>query len=232
MVRQTDRNFRWRIALDRRVPRRYAGQILHAAHGLPEIAWVDPDAENSDYQSLMLPEEGLVISCSIDSDDAIHPSFVEVLRAYSKPGLFLNFFYGARVDVRNARFAPTWDASGPFVSYFSEGGKSVTAFGAHATVGKHSDVTNVFTPEPMWIQTVSGANLRNRVKWFYPRASAPDWALFLPGNRPPCQENSLGRMIRDILLVRLVGPALRFRQILKARRGGRVVSSSARSRVS
>jgi len=220
---QSDSDFEWKIAIDTRVDKSFTARSKKLLPGQAELRfWNRAEREGSLFGQL--PQGGgLAITCRLDSDDAIHKNFVRTVRSLARDGYVVNFLRGARINLETPRAVPIWDASGPFISFVSSRGQAVNSLGRHAQVGRSAPVINLETVDPMWLQTVSGTNILNSVKWFYPqeKRSRLTGNFSLPAtaihqiSRATSRSNAV--MTFFTLIPRL---ALRTRQVMRAKRIG------------
>lgn len=220
---QSDTDFNWVIAIDARVNGSFCKKLEKVLPEQAELRFWNSEVRKSWCRP---PSEGSrpIATCRLDSDDAIHKHFVRAVRSFGEDGYVLNFMRGVRIDLIKLRVAPIWDASGPFVSFVSSQGQAVSVLGRHADVSRHVPVINLETASPMWLQTVSGTNILNSVKWFYPPAQtariAEDFSLPAKAmTRVLDATPDKSAVYKFFALVpRLV---LRLRQVTRARKIGR-----------
>lgn len=220
---QSDSDFEWKIAIDARVDKSFIATLSELLPEQVELRFWDRGGGEGGLFG-QLPEGGsLNVTCRLDSDDAIHKDFVRTVRSLARDGYVVNLLRGARIDLGKSRAVPIWDASGPFISFVSSRGQAVNSLGRHAQVSRSAPVINLETANPMWLQTVSGTNILNSVKWFYPpekrsrlteNFSLPETAIKQISRATSA---STGVMTFLTLIPRLV---LRTRQVMRAKKIG------------
>lgn len=207
---QTDRNFKWIIAIDRRVPSWLHGELGRLDDEFSEILYAEPhELFSQAFLKLELPENNL-LSARVDSDDALHPQFLKTARSSLKPNSVANFPVGLRIDEDSMKKNLIIDPKGPFMAMWSTSGAHVFDGRSHTDSGEIRDVVNVFTKQPMWVQTASQFNLSNRLKWYYPQlASEGDWASEWVANiyslKPPVltvRQGFFNYVLKSLWLVR------------------------------
>lgn len=165
---QSDRNFKWIIAIDHRVPSWLHQELGRLDAEFSEILYAEPhELFSQAFSKLELPEKNL-LSARIDSDDAIHPLFLIKARSSLRPNSVVNFPVGLRLDEDSLKKRMIIDPKGPFMAMWSTSGAHVFDGRSHKDREESLDVINVFTEQPMWMQTASQFNLSNRLKWYYP----------------------------------------------------------------
>lgn len=173
VMAQTDQNFEWILGLDERVPSFVRTGIAQATNDRAKIHEVSPyEIFTRGFRRIDLPKGQLVISTRLDSDDILHPRFLELIRNELHREAVVNVGHGARLDLRTGQVGRIMDASGPFQAMASMDGHHIFLRGNHKERLRDEVFANVVTRTPMWCQLVSGTNIANIVRPFHSSVSS------------------------------------------------------------
>ena len=166
---QSNQNFAWVVLLDRGTPELFRDQALTLAESSTrtKVIFCGPPSREL-YQravtSVISPDCEWVITTSLDSDDAIHPRFVDALQSGFQFDVAeaLNFPHG--IVQAGARSYLRRDGSNAFISLSEPAVKFSTVLSfAHAGLGRYARLAQL-TETPMWLQVVHGSNVSNRIR--------------------------------------------------------------------
>ena len=174
--------FRWLVFLDDRCPDDFREQVEDLAHGAFEPVW-----GHEDFHGVALPQAieryaaasgaSHLITSRVDSDDAVARDFVAGVQAQlerlpamgsalSEDGLlFVNFTRGLQVDRSGAVYRRD-QPHGPFLSLIERRAPGVPPRTVHTTkhnLARRAAPVLEVRAEPMWLQVLHDANLRNVV---------------------------------------------------------------------
>lgn len=132
-----------------------------------------------------------IITSRLDSDDALNISFVESVLRYAsclpnemlhcKKEPVLNFPYGLQYEDYNLysyiyRSNPFYSRIEPKI-LFLNGTAKTSIFGNHGKLDATSNVIDVQTLFPMWLQNCHGNNVLNKAKHFLPKIANTEFEL-------------------------------------------------------
>lgn len=172
---QNNENFSWYIAFSHDTPEEYRNYFSDIA--TPVLARSMPDFQEQIADFHKDEPEDLTIISRLDNDDALAAGFIDSVQSYatainsSRDTLriphVVNFRSGWEVnDATKEIYEKDYPASS-FFSFIRGTVKASEIFsiegGHHAHVHKHFPVTNVSTPDPMWLISIHGDNIGNRI---------------------------------------------------------------------
>jgi hypothetical protein len=152
---QTDINFSWHVFIQKGTPRWVIYELKKIGCN---VVTVDTDDVGA-AQALVRSRRGTIATVNLDTDDAIHPTFLERFRVEAKPrNETFVFLRGYRYRTIPQWAVSTKDKSNPFVCRVDKyAEKAETAF------EKVKAVRVLDTSFPMWVRTVHDENM-NQIK--------------------------------------------------------------------
>ena len=174
MRAQTNKNFTWFVGFDPQTPSEYWNYFGDI--GRPILASSRADFHNKVMESLSESEEKTVIS-RVDNDDALAINFTQIVQAMAG-GIFaagsalelphvLHFRHGWEIDDKTGQVYSRQFPNSSFFSFLLDTCKETEIFdvhaGHHAHVSRYFPVTNVSLEKPMWLISVHGDNIGNKI---------------------------------------------------------------------
>lgn len=174
MRSQTSKNFEWFIGFGPNTPPEYWNYFDDVA--TPILATSNEDFHHQVIQH-MKPGKMPSIRSRVDNDDAFGSTYIETVQniaaglyaARDQVGLphVINFRRGWEVDDKTGSIYKKDYPNSSFFSFLQEEMEREDFFnvqtGNHAQVGKYFGVTNISTEKPMWLISVHGDNIANKI---------------------------------------------------------------------
>lgn len=220
---QTNQEFVWYVLADPRTPSPFR-ERLEAYGGWSAFrpCWVESvEASLSFRTEYDIGGADVVITTTLDNDDAIAKDFVDRVRNDARthgPG-FLNYPQGYRYAVRDKKLYRHRVRSNPFLTLVEHGPspKGIRSYGPHDHIERKHAIRNIES-EPMWIQVVHGRNVAATGVWGCRRVPVGELEERFPDLEVPAGHDgrvSIAaenlRRSGEALAIRALGPETRTR---------------------
>jgi len=126
----------------------------------------------------------MVITTSLDNDDALHPRYVAMAREHLEGALpgFLSFPHGAQLT--HGHFYRRPYLGNPFLSRLERVDDDLsTVYDVDSWLPQNYRPKFVWTREPAWLQIVHGGNLANELRGVWVRPSSMARIFAIPPDR-------------------------------------------------
>ena len=149
----------WLLAVDERS----AAHLRFVENYLPAYARLTVMSEDELFPEIVRRETSRLssdlLTIRLDADDWLHPRFISLAAAFSKPNHAINFPHGAQYFESTGEVAHRWIQSNPMVGFRSvDTDVNVHDFGNHPNVGRTVRTITVPTVSPMWVKIAHSSN--------------------------------------------------------------------------
>jgi len=159
---QTDRNYRWIVSISDKISHHLVSRVRRAVEPLGTLIFQEGDEHSSDtFGRFLRVETGVYLTIRFDSDDVLHPTFIEAARVYQEPDKEVFSFLSGIVYDLDRQIAGNWPhASNTFLFHRGESGSNVYGLGVHSRAesvyGKTMKI--ISTSNPMWMKLTHSHN--------------------------------------------------------------------------
>lgn len=159
MRRQTLAPDRWVILIDT-FHRAIVPQLRSQIPVFAEVLLLKPREDLSEALRGYLAEfEPDILTIRLDSDDLVHPRFVEAAKNFARPNRGINFPHGSQYFFPGGVLVHRWIKSNPTVGFRAVGTRiHIHDFGQHRNVGRIVRIVSKSTSMPMFLKTSHSLN--------------------------------------------------------------------------
>lgn len=180
LAAQTRPHFRWIILLDEEL-KNFVPAVISASLDLGEVLLTQSATHWTDrLQMIGQAKERVSKSVRLDSDDVVRPDFLELAEFWLEKFRVINFLHGSRLNTETGTAVRFLEKAGPFLALQSPSGELAPNLGHHKRVWMKRRVVSIMTEQPVWLQTVNGSNISNRLRPWH----APFDSVMLASNFP------------------------------------------------
>ena len=159
---QTDQNFTWVVSVSDRLSTPSVNRVRRAVEPFGTIIFQQGDEHSSDtFARFLAPQTGEYLTVRFDSDDVLHPTFVENAKScLQRDREVFSFMSGVVYDL-DRQIAGSWPLIGNmFLVHRGSEGRNVYMLGNHSRVERdHAARLDVFsTSHPMWMKLTHSTN--------------------------------------------------------------------------